>query len=302
MMRTLTTSACALTLWLMLAGLPAAAAGSGSAARTNAIPTCYEQLREYAPVADRGDLTVVIDQTAYLDTRLRDIVQETVARLVQPGTRVSIATFSGYLQGRYLDVLFSGRVEAPLAGAQRDFVSKRDLRQNDACLADQLVYARRMVARGLASAFSGIDPNVERSDILAALQDLGRRVSDARGANRMVIVVSDMLENSSITSFYQSNHLRRVDPDVELRKVATAGIKAGFHGARVVVIGAGGVSSAASGQSYRDPRAMLALEAFWRRWFEASQAELVEFGKPTPLVDIVWDDPILAAAAPLGAQ
>ncbi len=258
--------------------------------RDNAIPSCYENLREYAPQAAFGDLTVVIDQTAFLDVRMRQIVRETVERLIRPGVNVSVATFSGYLQGRYLDVQVSGQVEAPVDAAQRDFVSKRDLRQNDECLRDQLVFARRLIGKSLDTAFAGIDPSVERSDILSALRDLGRRVHSSQAQARIVVVVSDMLENSSIASFYQASRLRVIDPETEMRHAMTAGIKADFHEARVVVIGAGGISSAASGeQSYRDPRAMLALEDFWRRWFSLGHADLVEFGKPTPLVKINWD-------------
>ena len=217
-------------------------------------------------------------------------MHETVDRLIRPGTRVSVATFSAYLQGRYLDVLVSGQVEASVDAAQRDFVSKRDLRQNDECLDDQLSYARRLIGKNLDTAFAGIDPSVERSDILAALRDLSRHVRDASADKRIVVLVSDMLENSSITSFYQSNHVRTIDPQGEMRRVAQAGVRADFHGARVIVIGAGGISSSASvGQSYRDPRALMALEDFWQRWFGASNADLVEFGKPTPLVHITWD-------------
>ncbi len=284
--------------WALAAGAPAlAAARSPAPPRDNAIPSCYDQLREYAPTAAAGDLTVIIDQTAYLDARMRQIVRETVERLVKPGVNISIATFSAYLQGRYLDVLVSGQVEAPIEAARRDFVSKRDLRQNDECLRDQLVFARRLSSKTLDAAFSGIDPNVERSDILAALRDLSRRVRDASADSRVVVVVSDMLENSSIASFYQSNRLRYIDPDAELRRAAAAGIRADFRDARVLVIGAGGISNPGSGgQSYRDPRAMLALEDFWRRWFTASHADLVEFGKPTPLVKIRWkfSDPLEA--------
>jgi len=283
-----------------LAGAPlAAAAGTHpQVARDHAVPSCYEQLREYAPRDARGDLTVVIDQTVFLDARLRQIVRETVDRLVKPGVNVSIATFSAYLQGRYLDVLVSGQVEAPIDAAQRDFVSKRDLRQNDQCLSDQLVFAHRLVAKALDAAFQGIDPNIARSDIVAALRDLSRRVGDARAGGRIVVVVSDMLENSSISSFYQGGRLRPIDASAELRKVAASGIRADFHGAQVVVIGGGGVSQrTADDSSYRDPRALLALEDFWRRWFAASHAELVEFGKPTPLVRIEWMQPDLSAQA-----
>jgi hypothetical protein len=267
--------------------------------RDHAIPTCYEQLHEYQPHATLGDLTVLIDQTTYMDARLRQIVRESVDRLIEPGTRLSIATFSAYMQGRYLDVQIAGDVELPIDAHQRDFVPKRELRQNDQCLADQLTFARRLAAKTLDAAFTASDPNIARSDILAALHDIGERLNETPVAPKTVILVSDMLENSSITSFYQGSRLRAIDPQAELKKVATAGIQADFIGARVYVIGAGAVSEkSADARSYRDPRAMLALEDFWRRWFAASHAEVVEFGKPMPLVEIRWNTPGTASGGP----
>jgi hypothetical protein len=271
--------------------------GSGSALaqgpRDHAIPSCYDQLREYAPRNSLGDLTVIVDQTTFMDARLRQIVRDTVDRLIKPETSVSIAAFSANMQGRYLDVLVSGKVEPRVAAKQRDFLPKRELLEADQCLGDQLAFARRLAAKTLDSAFSVGDPNIARSDILVALSELSRRIRGAGQVNgRIVIIVSDMLENSSIANFYHARQLRNIDAGAELRRVAASGIKADFLGARVVVIGAGGVSSpSAHGRSYRDPRAMLALEDFWRRWFASSNADVVEFGKPTPLVEIEWSEP-----------
>lgn len=257
--------------------------------REHSIPSCFDQLREYAPRAGYSDLTVIIDQTTFMDARLRQIVRETVDRLIKPGTNVTVAVFSAYLQGRYLDVLASGQIELPIEPKQRDFVPKRELRQSDQCLNDQLVFGRRLVAKTLDAAFAAGDPDIVRSDVLSALRDLSRRVGDSPVSTKIVIVVSDMLENSTITSFYQASRLRRIKPEVELQKAAESGIKADFLGARVFVIGAGAVSEkSADANSYRDPRAMLALEDFWRRWFALNHAELVEFGRPTPLVEINW--------------
>jgi len=292
--------ACLAGLWVCMAllGGPAAAQSSVEGPRDHAIPTCYEQLKDFAPAGAQRDLTVIIDQTTMTDSRLRQIVQETVARLVRPGIRVSIASFSAYAQGRYLDVLVSGELESPIAGKPRDYVPKRQLHQSDQCLEEQLAFARRLFAKTIAGAFGASDPRLAQSDILAAFRDLSRRVSEAPVNSRLVIIVSDMLENSSISSFYQAAKLRRIEPGEELRKVALAGIRADFHGARVVVIGAGALSDkSADATSYRDPRAMLALEEFWRRWFVASNAEIIEFGKPTPLVEVKWDDAALAAVA-----
>jgi hypothetical protein len=283
---------------LGLVGGPAFAQAPLEGPRDHAIPTCYEQLKDYAPTGAQRDLTVIIDQTTMTDARLRHIVQETVARLIRPGIRLSIASFSAYSQGRYLDVLVSGELESPIMGKPRDYVPKRQLHQSDGCLEEQLSYARRLVAKTIDGAFGGSDPKLAQSDILAAFRDLSRRVSEAPVNSRLVVIVSDMLENSSISSFYQAARVRRIDPGEELRKAAAAGIRADFHGARVVVIGAGALSErSADTTSYRDPRAMLALEEFWRRWFVASNAEIIEFGKPTPLVEIKWDDAALAAVA-----
>jgi hypothetical protein len=258
--------------------------------REHAIPSCYDELPGHAPAPATRALTVVIDQTTFTDPRLRRIVHETVARLLRPGMRVSVATFSAFAQGRYLDVVTAGRIESPVTGRARDAVPKRQLLRSDECLGDQFVFARRLVARAIDDAFSGSDPRLAQSDILAALHDLGRRVGAEGDGERLVVLVSDMLENSSVTSFYAGNRLRRIEPVEELRRADAAGLRPDFHGARVVVIGAGAVSDrAADASSYRDPRALLALEAFWRSWLAAAGADLVEFGKPTPLVEVRWN-------------
>ncbi len=261
--------------------------------RDHAIPGCYEQWPERLPrPAGGADLLVVIDQTTPLDARMQQIVGETVQRLLRPGTTVSVLSFSAFLPGRYLDVLVSGRIEGQVTGRARDYVPKRLLLQTDQCLEEQMGFARRLMSTTLERAFRAADSGLARSDILAALRDISRRAGATPADERLVLIVSDMLENSSITSFYRAGQLRRVDPEAELALSARAGIQADFRGARVFVIGAGlGLARQGSGAqslAYRDPRAMLALEEFWRLWFAAHKAELIEFGKPTPLVEIRW--------------
>jgi len=302
-----TSARAALSLAATLAATAALAQAQAPApaptSRDHAIPSCYDQLRDYAPHATFGDLTVLIDQTMYTDARMRQIVRESVERMVEPGTTLTIATFSAFMQGRYLDVLISGEVETQIEPAKRDFVPKRDLRQNEQCLADQLVFARRLAGKTIDAAFAASDANIAKSDILAALHDIGQRVSESPVATKTVIVVSDMLENSSITSFYRATKLRSIDPQAELQKVAAAGIKADFGNARVFVIGAGAVSDKqADASSYRDPKAIFALEDFWRRWFAASHAVVVEFGKPMPLAEVRWPGPANGNAPGLASR
>jgi len=276
---------------------PACAQAKAQGRREHAIPTCFDKFpnRSAGPL---GDLTVLIDQTADLDDRIRAIVVESVDRLIRPATRVTVAAFSGYMPGRYLDILVSGTVESPIVGRERDFVPKRELRESDLCLGEQLDFSRKLVAQSIRAAFAASDTRLPDSEILSALRDMSRRSNEPATNGRLLIVVSDMLENSSITTFYQNNRPRNVDPDVEMRKVIGAGITANFHGTRVFVIGAGFATAGSpyDMQSSRDSRALLHLEEFWRRWFAVSNAEMVDFGKPTPLEEITWG-PAEAAAA-----
>lgn len=280
--------------WLLAISTAFLVARSGAVPltpRDNSIPSCFEHLREHATRTLPYDLTVVVDQTTVLDNRLRQIVAESVERLLRPGTSVTVVTFSAYLGSRYLDVVVSGRIEQRIVGKRRDYLPKRQLQQSDQCLDEQMTFAHRLVAKALDSAFAASDGRLARSDILAALHDLSRRVGETPAQQRMVLLVSDMLENSSITSFYQRGQLRVINPAAEMKRVAGSGIRADFGGARFVVIGAGLAGSSGSGEpAYRDPRAMLALEEFWRRWLADSNAALVEFGKPTPLTELRWID------------
>jgi hypothetical protein len=280
------------TLLVALALFAALALPAGAQTRReHAIPTCFDRIRGAETPQKADELTIVIDQTALLDERLRMIVLENVDRLIRPGTQVSVAAFSGYMPGRYLDILVSGRVEAPISGRERDFVPKRDLRESDQCLSEQLEFARRLVATTIRKAFAASDPGLPNSEILAALRGLGSRRGDPGGpSERMLIVVSDMLENSPLTSFYRANRPRVIDPDAELHRAIAAGMTANFHGERVFVIGAGfEPGGTPEAHAAPDSRAVQRLEEFWRRWFQVSGAELVDFAKPAPLEEITWE-------------
>jgi hypothetical protein len=61
-----------------------------------------------------------------------------------------------------------------------------------------------------------------------------------------------------------------------------------FGGARVFVLGAGLVQENAGGKNkdsgvYRNPKTMASLRQFWKMYFEASNAKLLEFGAPALL-------------------
>ena len=99
-----------------------------------------------------------------------------------------------------------------------------------------------------------------------------------------MLLASDMLENSSVSSFYLHNAVRRIDPQVEMKNATAAGLIGDFGGARVYVIGAGLLGGDAKVKNaYRDTQTVSALKEFWTLYFQKSNASIGEFGAPALL-------------------
>ncbi len=275
---------------VLLASTLAQAAGI-SASDT---PSCYaaNKLDIPAPTPER-EVFVLLDQTTPLDATLQRSVAENLDRLLQPGTAYSLATFSSFGQGRYLEVLSAGTLERPLPDAARNSIGVKVLRNFDACLQGQQRYVRTQAAQTLQQGLAGISTAYVKSDVMASIREISSRVQQSRAADRILFVVSDMLENSGVSSFYAQRNMRQIDAATELKKAEANGMLASLAGARVFVLGAGLVQDpkakngvARDSGVYRDPRAMAALKDFWAQYFQRSQATLEQFGMPALLVPV----------------
>ena len=92
-----------------------------------------------------------------------------------------------------------------------------------------------------------------------------------------MILASDMLENSSITSFYANNAVRQIDAKNELKKVGDSDFFADFGNADVFVIGTGITKNY---KKYINAKQLSSFSKFWSEYFEKSNARLVDFGTP----------------------
>lgn len=252
----------------------------------NDIPSCYAANKlQIAVPAPQTELFVVIDETTPLDPKLQDSVRENAGRLLQPGSSFVVASFSAFSQGRYLEVMSAGTLEAPVGASARDDISVKLLRTFDECMAGQLSFGRKAAATAINKAMAASTAELAKSDIMGSLAELSKRVKQSPAANKIVFLVSDMLENSSISSFYASNNVRIIDPAAEMKKARDAHFIGDFGGARVFVLGGALISETVAGHAqssnvYRNPKAVEQLRQFWDAYFEASHAKLAEFGAP----------------------
>lgn len=254
----------------------------------DAIPSCYNAKMPAQRAATDTEIFVVIDQTTLFDEGLKQSIADNVRRFLKPGNAFSVTQFSAFIQGHYTEVLVSGRLDSILSKAARDDVSKPLLNNFDRCMATQLNAAGQLVGRAMKSAFGGSSSNIAKSDIFASLKDISNKVRQSTAQHKIVIVASDMLENSSVSSFYANQGVRQINSEKELKQVSDNQLFGDFGGAKVYVIGAGLLPEDIRHTKgvYRPTQTMQALFRFWAGYFERSKAELSEFGQPALLSPI----------------
>lgn len=255
------------------------------AGNTDAVPTCYHEKMPAQKATTDTEIFVVIDQTTMFDGGLKQSVADNVRPFLKPGNAFSVTQFSAFTQGHYTDVLVSGKLDTVLTKTARDDVSKPVLTKFDQCMAAQPRLAGQLLGGAMKSAFGDSSSDIAKSDVYASLKDISGKVRQSAAQHKVVLLASDMLENSSVTSFYAKQTVRQIDPKKELKLVADNQLFGDFGGAKVYVIGAGLLAEDAKHPKgvYRSTQTMQALSRFWGEFFQKSNAELVEFGQPALL-------------------
>jgi hypothetical protein len=255
----------------------------------NELQSCYDgKIPTPITVAKETDLYVVVDQTTLLDGGLRQAAANQLRPFLAHGNSFSILVFSAYTQGRYTQLLASEKLAPLLPDTQRNDISKPLLAKLDQCLNLQPKFATQIAGSALRAAFDGSTAEIAKSDIMASMKDIAAKIKKSKASDKVVFLISDMLENSSVSSFYANQGIRKIDPDHELKNAISNQLIGDFAGARVYVMGAGllNLSSGQKSRAYVDPKTMQALSGFWRAYFEKSNANLIEFGAPALLNQI----------------
>lgn len=271
--------ACAATLLLL----------SAAAFADNAVPSCYHATGLQAPaIPPDRELFILIDQTTIFDATLKRTAEENVAAFLGPNSSYQVIVFSAFSQGRYTTPVIQGTIEPAFPAKERDSVSERRLAALDKCLAAQEPWAKRQAVGVMGRSFAQASPDLAKSDILAAIRDVALAMAASPAKRKVLFIVSDMLENSSITSFYgPGGRVRLLAPERELALTAKADMFAALNGATVDVLGAGLLAPNVSTRAgYRDPKTMEALRTFWLRYLVKSGGVPDQFGEPDLLAPI----------------
>ncbi len=159
------------------------------------------------------------------------------------------------------------------------------LKSLDQCLGQQKVYFGKTIGGLMAMSFAEQGDNIAKSEILDSLKRISEDLAQDKAASRTIFLISDMLENSAFDSFYRNNTMRLLSPDKVLQLVKQQNLLTDFRGAKVFIAGAGLIDTEAK-NNYRSGKMLQQLEAFWRDYFTASNAEVISFGAPALNVDL----------------
>lgn len=254
----------------------AMAASAAHAARDD-FPTCYNLLDRQAPKAEQRTLFVVIDQTLVFDVDLKRHIHSKVHEYLQPGDRITVLTFSAYAKGRYAQMPLTGQLDYPLDNDARYKISKSALRKFDQCMQRQSAFVTRNIDHTMKTAFEEASTDLPKTELMGSLVNFADGVIRASQASEKVILIaSDMMENSDAVSFYGSRGISSFDVDATLAKAEKANLISDLAGARVYVIGAG----ISANDRYLSQTVMSKMQSFWAGYFERAGAELAGWGQP----------------------
>jgi hypothetical protein len=268
---------------LALAVAACQTAAAPAAATRNDIPSCRTLFKlEEVPAA--RDYLILIDQTTLLNPALAKDASERILRSIKPGDRVEIVSFSGLNPEHFLLTEFDGRLDVPPTDSERGTaIPAALLRKAEACFAKQTVLARKKVGDTLGRLLGKpLEDSPGRSEILKAVASVAAQ--GIKSPESLMLIVSDMVENNDVFSFYGKQGLAVPAADAALTTAKRYGLLADLHGARVFVIGAGYSSDDKYAPSLKVREN---LRQFWLALFTSSNATLSAWGDPALVGDIL---------------
>jgi len=250
----------------------------------NDVPSCYQALNISNPNPTvEKELFILVDQTTPLDKKMMIYTYKNMMKFIKNGYAVTIASFSANANGKYTDVAYAGTLESLLPDSAKHDISKKVLRKYQGCMNGQYKFAKKKATKALVGVLKGANKKLPHSDIIKSLDDISKHIiAPSKASKKVVLLVSDMIEHSSITSFYHKGLIKKINADKEMEKVKQSGHLANFSGANIYVIAAGVIG----GKGYRDAKTLKRLTDFWEQYFNQTNANLKAVGTPMLLEDI----------------
>ncbi|NTV05053.1 MAG: hypothetical protein HGA59_00865 [Chlorobiaceae bacterium] len=229
-------------------------------------------------------LFVFIDQSVLYDNSIKNKAYQMVGEWIADGRAVEVYSFSSAQPGRYTLRITGGRVDDAPTELFIDNLKRSERELFTVMHSRQRGIARRVVLHAMSQAFNESRDEIYHTDIVRTVKEMSEYIKQYRSDVKNVLMVSDMLENSQITSFYYKKRIRLIDVDKEIMKVSGKNMIGDFgRNVRVYILGLGFYNRTAwrpQSENYLDSDRINNIASFWHKYFISSGSAVIEIGKP----------------------
>lgn len=244
--------------------------------------SCYQQLDLEMPENNiNSALYIFIDQTMPLNSRMRSNLNTLLSTHPKSGEQVRVARFSPNIKGQYTELSYEGSLDSKPSEAYLYQLKESQKEALKACINRQKTEEKQALTRAIKRNLEFINTQLPRTDLLYALKRLSETVliNDTID-DKTVLIISDGLENSEVSSFYRRRSIATINSEKEMSKVIKHQLLADWHGAKVYMFGLGNIKDE---RKYIKPSQLESLKKFWNSYLTAGGATVKELGTPALL-------------------
>ncbi len=249
---------------------------------STASSSCYQQLNLEMPENNiNSALYIFIDQTMPLNSRMRSNLSALLSTHPKSGEQVRVARFSPNIKGQFTELSYEGFLDSKPSEAYLYQLKESQKEALQTCINRQKIEAKQLLIRAVKRDLELINTQLPHTNLLYALKRLSETVLiDDTIDDKTVLIVSDGLENSEVSSFYRRRTIATINSEKEMSKVIKHQLLADWHGAKVYMFGLGNIKDE---RKQVKPSQLESLKKFWNSYFTAGGATVKELGTPALL-------------------
>jgi hypothetical protein len=219
----------------------------------------------------KTEVYLLIDKSTYFSQKDKKNVLEKITPFIKQNTKINVYSFTEYGKNTKNENFGSFYIYSNLTNSEEDDISRSKVNKLDHCLKEAKAFAYEGIKSGLEKGTRKKEDNISKSEILRNLKIYSKNnIRYSKAKRKVVIIMSDMLENSKHISFYKNGVVKLLDINKELELVKKQNLLSAFTDSEIYVYGLGSVEINSSKEDNRDSDVLDNLADFWDEYFVSS--------------------------------
>jgi len=249
--------------------------------------SCFSDISYITPekqVAERA-LYILVDETAPLSKDMKNKIYSLLSGWGRLGDKVKIARFSASYRGLYPELIYEKQIEQKPNENYMFNLRYKDKKLVVSCLEQQQLQFKQSFSKQIKASLKAVDPKIPKSELMGSLKILSKQIIlNDEAKEKIVLLISDGLENSELTSFYAGGKLRSIKPQKEISVLRRKGMMGYWKNTKIYMYGLGLMPDK---KQYANPDRINSLKRFWERYFVEGGGRVKAIGTPELLLTAI---------------